>query len=105
LEDPRTLDEIRIARGLSSDLNRPGRAVEALPRALPSWLRAIGSIVVLFALQWWIGVLWLIIWPVTLLLMQREYVKIGAVVYGQSGDARRPATPRQLAHTPRPRKG
>jgi len=104
LEDPRTLDEIRIARGLSSDLNRPGRAVEALPRALPSWLRAIGSIVVLFALQWWIGVLWLIIWPVTLLLMQREYVKIGAVVYGQSGALRRSEYLRDLALTAGPAK-
>lgn len=89
LEDPETLDEIRIARGLSTDLNRPGRAVEALPRALPSWLRAIGSAAVLFAFHWWLGLLWLIVWPLTLLLMQREYVKIGAVVYGQSGALRR----------------
>ncbi|GAB3741853.1 ABC transporter ATP-binding protein [Microlunatus parietis] len=97
LEDPETLDEIRIARGLGSDLNRAGRAVEALPRALPSWLRALGSAGVLFALEWWLGVIWLIVWPLTLLLMQREYVKIGAVIYGQSSALRRSEYLRDLA--------
>lgn len=97
LEDPETLDEIRIARGLGSDTNRPGRAVEALPRALPSWFRALGSAAILFALQWWLGLLWLIIWPIALVVMQREYVKIGAVTYGQSSALRRAEYLRDLA--------
>ncbi len=97
LEDPETLDEIRIARALGTDLNRAGRAVESLPRALPSWFRALASAAVLFALQWWLGLLWLIIWPVSLLVMQREYVKIGAVAYGQSGALRRAEYLRDLA--------
>ncbi|WP_152362937.1 ABC transporter ATP-binding protein [Microlunatus speluncae] len=104
LEDPETLDEIRIARGLGSDLNRAGRAVESLPRALPSWFRALGSAGVLFALQWWLGLLWLIIWPVSLVLMQREYVKIGAVVYGQSAALRRAEYLRDLALSAGPAK-
>ncbi len=104
LEDPETLDEIRIARGLGSDANRPSRAVEALPRAPPSWFRAVGSAVVLLALQWWLGVLWLIIWPISLVLMQREYVKVGAVVYGQSAALRRAEYLRDLALSAGPAK-
>ncbi|NUT50826.1 MAG: ABC transporter ATP-binding protein/permease, partial [Saccharothrix sp.] len=100
LEDPRVLARLRVVRGLGiSDAERPGLAVEALAVVLPSWLRAIGAAAVLLAFHWWLGLLWLVMWPTVVYLMQREYLRVGQVGFGQSDALRRAEYLRDLAIT------
>jgi ABC-type multidrug transport system fused ATPase/permease subunit len=100
LEDPRVLARLRLVRGLGmSDTERPGLAVEALAVVLPSWLRAIGAAGVLLAFHWWLGLLWLVMWPTVVYFMQREYLRVGQVGFGQSDALRRAEYLRDLAIT------
>jgi ATP-binding cassette, subfamily B, bacterial len=99
LEDPQVLDRLRIVRGLGMDSNRPGLAIEALAAVLPSWLRALGSAAVLLTFHWWLGLLWLVTWPIVVYVMQREYVRVGKVAYGQNSELRRAEYFRDLAIT------
>lgn len=97
LEDPTVQADVRIARGLGLESSRPSRAVEALPQVLAPSLQAVGAAAVLTAFHWWLGVLWLVAWPVLFYLMQREYVRVGQVGYGQSQPLRRAEYLRDLA--------
>jgi ABC-type multidrug transport system fused ATPase/permease subunit len=100
LEDPDVLAQLRIARGLGVDTNRPDLAVEGLARILPLWVQALGSAAILVTFHWWLGVLWLLVWPVIVYVMQREYVRVGQVGYGLSDALRRAEYLRDLAITP-----
>jgi ATP-binding cassette, subfamily B, bacterial len=100
LEDPEVLAQLRIARGLGVDTNRPDLAVEGLARILPKWLQALGSAAILLTFHWWLGLAWLVIWPVVVFWMQREYVRVGQVGYGLSDALRRSEYLRDLAITP-----
>ncbi|HEY8472171.1 MAG TPA: ABC transporter ATP-binding protein [Natronosporangium sp.] len=99
LADPEVLAQLRVVRGLGLDTNRPDLAIEALGRVLPAWLQALGSAAVLCWFHWWLGLLWLVLWPVLLYAMQREYVRVGQVGYGLSGVLRRAEYLRDLAIT------
>jgi ATP-binding cassette, subfamily B, bacterial len=100
LEDPEVLAQLRIARGLGVDTNRPDLAVEGLAAVLPKWVQALGSAAILLTFHWWLGLAWLAIWPVVVFLMQREYVRVGQVGYGLSDALRRSEYLRDLAITP-----
>jgi ATP-binding cassette subfamily B protein len=99
LEDAQVLDRLRIVRGLGMDSNQPALAVQALSAVLPSWLRALGSAAILLTFHWWLGLLWLATWPLVVFVMQREYIRVGKVVYGQSSLLRRAEYLRDLAIT------
>jgi ATP-binding cassette, subfamily B, bacterial len=100
LESPAVLAQLRIARGLGVDTNRPDLAVEALARVVPLWLQALGSAAILLTFQWWLGLLWLLLWPAVVYVMQREYVRVGQVGYGLSDVLGRAEYLRDLALTP-----
>ena len=100
LEDPEVLAQLRIARGLGVDNNRPDLAIEGLAWVLPSWVQALGSAAILLTFHWWLGLAWLVVWPVVLHVMQREYVRVGRVTYGLSDTLRRAEYLRDLALTP-----
>ncbi|MFC6082760.1 ABC transporter ATP-binding protein [Sphaerisporangium aureirubrum] len=99
LEDPAIQDEIRIVRGLGMSAYRPSQTVEALPTVLANWLGALGSVVVLFAFEWWLGLLWLIAWPLVVYRMQSDYARIGEEGYKQSTELRGVEYTRDLALT------
>lgn len=99
LEDPDVLDRLRIIRGLGMDSNRPSLAIVGLAGVLPAWLQAMGSAALLIWFHWWLGLAWLVMWPVVVFYMQREYLKVGQVTYGQSSALRRAEYLRDLAFT------
>lgn len=99
LEDPEVLAQLRIVRGLGVDTNRPDLAVEGLARVLPAWVQALGSAAILLWFQWWLGLAWLVVWPLVVFAMQREYVRAGQLGYGLSGALRRAEYLRDLAIT------
>ncbi|MDG4830672.1 ATP-binding cassette domain-containing protein [Solwaraspora sp. WMMD1047] len=100
LEDSEVLARLRVVRGLGmSDSDRPGLAVEALAAVLPSWLRALGAAAVLLAFHPALGLLWLVVWPIVVYVMQREYLRVGQVGFGQSDALRRAEYLRDLAIT------
>jgi ABC-type multidrug transport system fused ATPase/permease subunit len=49
--------------------------------------------------QWWLGLIWLVTWPVVVFYMQREYFRVGQVGLGQSGAVQRAEYLRDLAIT------
>lgn len=100
LEDPSTLDLIRNAQGVGAEGLHPGDAVRALGSLLPSWLQALGSAAILLTFQWWLGLLWLAMWPIVLYILQREYVRVGQVASGHAAAVRRSDYYRDLALTP-----
>lgn len=101
VEDSEVLAGLRVVRGLGmADAGRPSMAVTALAAVLPAWLRALAAAAVLVAFQWWLGLLWLVVWPLVVHFMQREYLRVGAVGYGQSDALRRAEYLRDLAITP-----
>ncbi|HEX4213010.1 MAG TPA: ABC transporter ATP-binding protein [Candidatus Dormibacteraeota bacterium] len=89
LEDPEVTDLVEQARRLGSSGMRPGLAVAALASLVPSWVQALGSALILVVFHWWVALLWLAVWPAAIWLFQREYIRIGQVVYGQSRRMRR----------------
>ncbi|NKE60085.1 ABC transporter ATP-binding protein [Lentzea sp. PSKA42] len=104
LEDPDVMDEVRIVRGLGMSAHRPGQTVEALPEVLSSWLRALGSAAVLTWFHWWLGLLWLVVWPIIVYRMQRDYLRVGEEGFGQSAQLRQAEYVRDLALDPPPAK-
>ena len=65
LTDPEVLAGLRVVRGLGLTSNdRPSLAVQALVTVVPAWLRALGAAAVLLAFHWWLGLIWLVTWPV-----------------------------------------
>ncbi len=100
LTDPEVLAGLRIVRGLGlSDNDRPSLAVGALATVVPAWLRALAASAVLLWFHWWIGLLWLVAWPVVVHFMQREYFRVGQVGYEQSAALRKAEYLRELATT------
>jgi ATP-binding cassette, subfamily B, bacterial len=97
LEDDDILDRLRIVRELGLDNKRPSLAVSASATVLPAWLQALGSAAVLLWFHWWLGLAWLLMWPLVVFYMQREYLKVGQVNYGQSSALRRAEYLRDLA--------
>lgn len=97
LEDEDTLDRLRVVRELGINQNRPSLAITGLANVLPAWLQALGSAAILIWFHWWLGLLWLIMWPIVVYYMQREYLKVGQVNYGQSSALRRSEYLRDLA--------
>ncbi|MHB8674757.1 MAG: ABC transporter ATP-binding protein, partial [Candidatus Limnocylindrales bacterium] len=77
LEDPTMLDLIRNAQGVGSEGLHPGDAVRAMASLIPSWLQALGSAMILLAFHWWLGLIWLALWPVILFVLQNEFVRVG----------------------------
>jgi ATP-binding cassette, subfamily B, bacterial len=100
LEDPEILDLIQNAQGVGTAMLPPGVAVSALANLLPSWLQALGSAVVLVAFHWWLALAWLVMWPVVVYYLQREYLRVGQAGYGMAGSVRRAEYYRTLALTP-----
>jgi ATP-binding cassette subfamily B protein len=100
LTDPEVLAGLRVVRGLGlADNDRPSLAVAALASVVPAWLRALAAAAVLIAFHWWLGVLWLVTWPVVVYFMQREYFRVGQVGFGQSAALRQAEYLRDLAIT------
>lgn len=98
LTDPDVLDGLRVVRGLGvADNDRPGLAVQALATVLPAWLRALAAGAALAALHWWLGLLWLVAWPLVVYFMQREYFRVGQVGFGRSDALRQAEYLRDLA--------
>ncbi len=100
LEDPAVLDLIESARSVVMQGHRPGDAVAALASLLPSWAQALGSAAILVTFHWWLGLAWLLMWPVLLYYLQREYLRVGEVGYGQAAAVRRAGYYRDLALRP-----
>lgn len=100
LEDPATLDLIRNAQGVGAEGLHPGDAVRALASLVPSWLLALGSAAILLTFRWWLGLLWLALWPVVLYVLQREFVRVGQVAGGHAAAVRQSDYFRDLALTP-----
>ena len=100
LEDPAVLDLIEGARGVGMQGLRPGDAVAALASLVPSWALSLGSAAILVTFRWWLGLLWLLMWPVLLYYLQREYLRVGEVGHGQAGAVRRADYYRDLALRP-----
>lgn len=100
LEEPAVLDLIESARGVGQQGLKPGDAVAALASLLPSWAQALGSAIILTTFRWWLGLVWLLLWPVLLYYLQREYVQVGQTRSGQAGALRRANYYRDLALQP-----
>jgi ATP-binding cassette subfamily B protein len=100
LTDPEVLAGLRVVRGLGLSTNdRPSLAVQALVTVVPAWLRALGAAAVLLAFHWWLGLIWLVTWPVVVYCMQREYFRVGQLGFGQSNELRYAEYLRDLAIT------
>ena len=104
LEDPAILDLIKNAEGVGGGGLRPGDAVRALATLLPSWLQALGSAAVLLGFHWWLGLAWLLMWPVVLTVLQSEFLRVGQTAFGQASAVRRSDYYRELATRPGPAK-
>ncbi|WP_371600250.1 ABC transporter ATP-binding protein [Streptomyces sp. NBC_00564] len=105
LFDPGVLAALQVVRGLGvTDNGRPGQAVAALVYVLPAWLRALTGAAVLLAFHWWLGLLWLVAWPLAVHFMQREYFRVGALAFGQSAALQETEYLRDLALTSGPAK-
>ena len=98
LTEPDVLDGLRVVRGLGvADNDRPGLAVQALATVLPAWLRALAAGAALAAFHWWLGLVWLVAWPLVVYFMQREYFRVGQVGFGRSHALRQAEYLRDLA--------
>jgi ATP-binding cassette subfamily B protein len=104
LEDPVILDLVKNAEGVGTEGSHPGDAVRSLATLLPSWLQALGSAAVLLAFHWWLGLAWLIMWPVVLIVLQSEFLRVGRTASGQTAAVRRSDYYRELAIRPGPAK-
>jgi ATP-binding cassette subfamily B protein len=100
LTDPKVLAALRTVRGLGmADNDRPRLAVTALVTVLPAWLRAIAAAAVLLWFHWWLGLLWLVAWPLVVYFMQREYFRVGQLGNARSTGLQRAEYLRDLAIT------
>lgn len=89
LEDTEMLDLIKNAQGVGTEGIQPGHAVMALATLLPAWLHALGAAGVLLMLNPLLGLAWLVLWPVVLALLMREYVRVGQAAYNSAATVRR----------------
>src|SRR5579883_2970705 len=100
LEDPAILDLMRNAQGVGAEGLHPGDAVRALASLLPSWLQALGSALILLTFRWWLGLFWLVLWPVVLYILQGEYVRVSQASGTYAAVVRRSDYLRDLALLP-----
>jgi ATP-binding cassette subfamily B protein len=100
LENPAVLDLIQTAQGVGTQDIRPGTAVDSLSTLIPSWLLSLGSCAILIGFRWWLGIGWLLLWPVVLYYLQREYIRVGQAASDQAALLRRAGYLRDLALTP-----
>jgi ATP-binding cassette, subfamily B, bacterial len=89
LEDPETLDLVKNAQGVGAEGHKPGEAVNALATLLPSWLQALGAACVLLTFNPALGLVWIVLWPVVLAFLMREYVRVGQTAYNSAAVVRR----------------
>ena len=89
LEDPEILDLIKNAQGVGTEGHRPGDAITALATLLPSWLHALGAAGVLLTFSPPLGLVWILLWPVILAFLMREYVRVGQAAYNSAAVVRR----------------
>lgn len=100
LTDQKVLAALRTVRGLGmADNDRPSLAVVALVTVLPAWLRALTAAAVLLWFHWWLGLLWLLAWPLVVYFMQREYFRVGQLGNARSTGLQRAEYLRDLAIT------
>jgi ABC-type multidrug transport system fused ATPase/permease subunit len=104
LEDAQMLDLIKNAQGVGTEGLQPGHAVMALATLLPSWAQALGAAGVLLAFSPLLGAAWLVLWPVVLAFLMREFIRVGQAAMGQAAAVRRSDYYRDLALTPGPAK-
>lgn len=100
LEDPAVLDQIKSTQSIGAEGFHPGDAVASLAGLLPSWFQALGSAVILATFRWWLGLIWIALWPVVLYFLQREYIRVGQAAMGEAEVVRRADYYRDLALTP-----
>ncbi|MEU5155546.1 ABC transporter ATP-binding protein [Glycomyces sp. NPDC021274] len=104
LEDDNVLALLRVARQLGSDHIRPERAIRGLAAIAPEFLAAAGASIVLCVFNIWIGLAWLVAWPLIFLAMQNEYTRVGKTAYMRSTEMRESEYMRDLAVTAEPAK-
>jgi ATP-binding cassette, subfamily B, bacterial len=104
LEDDGVLALLRVARQLGADYIRPERAVHGLSAIAPEFLAAAGASIVLCFFNIWIGLAWLVAWPLVFLAMQHEYTRVGKTTYLRSTEMRESEYVRNLAITAEPAK-
>jgi len=56
---------------------------------LPDWVRIVGAAIVLCTYKWWLGLLWLVVWPIVIGRLDADYVRVGETRLGKSGELRR----------------
>jgi ABC-type multidrug transport system fused ATPase/permease subunit len=100
LEDPAVLDLMRAAQGVGSGGSRPGDAVGALASLLPDWTFALLSTMILMRFNAPLAIVWLVLWPPILYVLQREYMRVGQTAEGESAAVRRAEYYTQLALAP-----
>ena len=100
LEDAEMLDLVKNAQGVGTEEHQPGLAVMALATLLPSWAQALGAACILLAFSPVLGAAWLLLWPVILAVLMREYVRVGEAAMGQAAAVRRSDYYRDLALMP-----
>lgn len=99
LEDPAVLDQISLARGALMTWN-PADAPAALAAVWSKRLSAVLTCGALAYYQWWLGLLFLVLWPVTRRPLMRV-VKDHVTAFGGNVDVmRRAEYYRQLATRP-----
>lgn len=90
LEEVEVLDLISTSQGIGTrNFMRPGQAIYSLAQLLPNWMRSLGGGVVLMFFHWWLGLAWLLLWPVVLYFLSREYVRVSETGSGQGAALRR----------------
>ena len=100
LEDPAILNRIASTQDVGGQGYHPGDAVEALASLIPSWLLALGGAAILIPFRWWLGIGWILVWPIVLYYLQREYIRVGETAGGEAATLRRAGYYRDLALTP-----
>src|SRR5438876_12224335 len=71
----------------SHDGRSVASAVTALATLLPSWLRALGAAAVLLTFRPWLGLVWIAIWPLVLVVLMREFIRLGKAAGGYTASA------------------
>lgn len=90
LEEAEVRDLISTSQGIGTrDFMRPGLAIYSLAQLLPNWMRSLSGGVILLFFHWWLGLAWLLLWPVVLYFLSREYVRVSETGSGQGAALRR----------------
>ncbi|MFC4335279.1 ABC transporter ATP-binding protein [Salininema proteolyticum] len=101
---PDILDRLRVTRNLGVDQMRPERAVEGIGQVFPNVLASLGACLLIGLFSPWLGLAWLIGWPLMFYLFMMEYARIGRLVYAGSTDLRETEYLRDIAISEEPAK-